>query len=75
MTERLEALSREGWMEFFALDEPRCPHCGNNVRIEKNDLYRLYEEGEHQVECPKCDLPFVVSTRVRYSFSTDAQGD
>lgn len=73
MTERLEALSREGWADFFALNQPRCPHCGNDADIGKNDLGRILEEGEHEIDCPTCEMPFAVSTRVRYSFSTDKQ--
>ena len=74
MTKRLEALSREGWMEFFGLKNPRCPHCGAEADIGERDLYHLCEEGEHEVECEGCDLDFTVSTRVSHTFSTDNQG-
>ena len=74
MIERLEALSREGRDEFWGLDNPRCPHCGTVAFINARDLWRLCEEGEHEIECESCELDFAVSTRVSFSFSTDNQG-
>lgn len=62
-------------LEFFACDEPKCPHCGQECSVSENEWWNLYEEGEHEVTCPSCDEDFSVSTRVRYSFSTDKQGD
>ncbi len=60
-------------LEFWGNDQPKCPHCGEEVEISQNGLYRLYDEGEHDVTCPHCDGGFAVSTRVSYSFSTDSQ--
>ncbi len=60
--------------EYWLNDNPRCPHCGEDCDISKNDWWRLYEEGEHDVDCPHCDDSFTVSTRVSYTFSTDKQG-
>lgn len=79
MTEKFKAL-REckdalGRLEFFACDQPKCPHCGHECDVSANDWWRLYEEGEHEVTCPFCDGDFSVATRVSYSFSTDRQGD
>lgn len=73
MSEKFAALKREGWHGFFATPQPICPHCGTEVDVGGNDLYRLYEEGEHEVSCPHCDDDFVVSTRVSFSFNTDSQ--
>jgi hypothetical protein len=41
--------------------------------VDRNEWWKLYEEGEHEVTCPHCDEDFSVSTRVSYSFSTDNQ--
>ena len=62
-------------LDFFALREPRCPHCGTECEIGRHEWWRPYEEGEHEVTCPFCDNDFTVSTRVSYSFSTDRQED
>ena len=71
--ERLQALNNNDSMDFWGLDQPRCPHCGETYCISTNGTWRLYEEGEHTVTCDHCDLDFTVSTRVTYSFSTDCQ--
>lgn len=59
--------------DFWGQDQPKCPHCGEECDISACDLYRLYEEGEHEVTCPHCNDEFVVRTRVSYSFYTDDQ--
>lgn len=59
--------------DFFAMNNPVCPHCGAAHEISQAGTYRLYEEGEHDLTCEVCDLDFTVSTRVNYSFNTDNQ--
>lgn len=59
--------------DFWANDHPKCPHCGAECRVSDNDWWKLYEEGSHEVCCPKCDEDFTVNTRVSFSFSTDEQ--
>ena len=59
--------------DFWGNKVPRCPHCGVECDPSDHDWYDLYEEGEHEKECPHCDGEFVISTRVSYSFSTDEQ--
>lgn len=73
--EKFAALKREpnNSLEFWGNDNPKCPHCAHECRISENEWYRLYEEGEHDVECPRCEGEFSVSTRVSYSFDTDHQ--
>lgn len=74
---RLQALrgQRPGSLEFWGNNNPRCPHCGTESCVSDNEWWKLYEEGEHDVTCPSCDLDFTVSTRVSYSFSTEDQDD
>lgn len=75
MTEKFQSLAqaREDGVEldFRYEDEPRCPHCGESIDISKRDLNELYEEGEHIIDCPLCELEFSVATTVKHSFSTD----
>lgn len=75
--ERLEALNAEpaGSLEFWGNKHPKCPHCAAEIDVSANDLWRIYEEGEHEIDCPICDLEFSVSTNVSYSFSTDRQDE
>lgn len=62
-----------GRLEFWGCEAPRCPHCGESIDISAHELWRLYEEGEHELECPDCGADFRVSVNVSYSFSTDDQ--
>lgn len=73
--QRLQALNDGPTTDFWHERDPKCPHCGHVAEIEANELYRLYEEGEHQVDCPACDLEYTVTTDVSFSFSTDQQDD
>jgi hypothetical protein len=73
MAERLKALKEGEWGNFFGNSSPKCPHCGYDCDVSAHDLYRVYEEGEHEIDCPSCGLEFTVSTRVSFSFSTEDQ--
>lgn len=73
--QRMQALERGDRMDFWGNDDPKCPHCGQCASVSDNEWWRLYEEGEHEVTCPECELDFTVSTRVSYSFNTDNQDD
>lgn len=60
--------------DFAANSKPKCPHCGEDFDIQENDAWRLYDENDtHDVECPSCDLRFLVNSHARWSFSTDEQ--
>jgi hypothetical protein len=50
----------------------RCPKCRHRMSIEDNELYDLYQDGEHQVTCSHCTHDFEVSTSVSYSFRSPA---
>lgn len=77
MTKRFAALkaarlsNRE--LGFWGRAVPKCPHCGHDYDIQVHEAWRLYEEGAHEIECPSCDLEYVVSVDVSYSYSTDEQ--
>ena len=73
----LEALKAEGDMAFWRERHPRCPHCGHECDLGKNDWWGLCtEEGDvHEKDCPNCDLPFKIRPKVSFTFSTDEQGE
>ncbi len=76
MAERLGALSVRGTTEFWGNKMPKCPHCGYDYDIARNDAWSLYDDNnDHEVECPSCDLSYRVRTSAVYSFSTDEQDD
>lgn len=65
----------KGSSEFWGNRQPKCPHCGHDLDIAEHERWGLYEEGEHETECPACDLGYTVSVRVSYSYSTESQED
>jgi hypothetical protein len=72
MTQRFNALrTAPHRYEFASLDNPMCPHCGYICDVSENDLWRLFEEGHHDVCCPACGDDFVVKAIANFSFSTD----
>ena len=68
-----EARAAGDSLNFWGNNQPKCPHCGADYSIEDHEAWRMYEEGEHDAECGSCNAPFLVSTRVSYSFDTDTQ--
>ena len=68
----LEALKKQGDMDFWLNKQPKCPHCGNDFDVSKNDAWRIYAEDTHDVSCPSCDLDFKVKSSVTFKFTTDA---
>lgn len=74
MPEWCEALNSGDKWDFWGVSSPKCPHCGEDIEVPANDLYELYEEGEHDdIECPNCERTFIVSTSISYSFDTSRQ--
>lgn len=74
MTEKLEALRKDRGLEFFANDAPKCPHCGEDFDITRNEAWFLFDENDtHTVECFRCENPFLVKSSATWRFSTDEQ--
>ena len=57
-------------LEFMHNETPKCPHCGYELPC-LTDYSEIMNDGEHEIECPECDLTFDVSTNVEITFSTD----
>lgn len=45
----------------------RCPKCG--FLMEASEL-EVYEDGDHEVSCWKCDHDFTITTSVSFSFTS-----
>jgi hypothetical protein len=76
MVEKLEALRKGHWTDFFSNRNPICPHCEAPYNIEENEAYELYDHSRtHRVECPSCDLVYIVTSRAEWTFSTDEQDE
>lgn len=53
-----------------------CNHCKEQIDIQFYEFFNLYEEGSHEVGCPRCDETIHVNSIVNYSFEvTDEYGD
>jgi cytochrome c-type biogenesis protein CcmH/NrfF len=54
-------------------DNPKCPHCDEDIDISENELYHLYEDGTHEIDCPNCNGNIIVESDAKWSFSTDVE--
>lgn len=77
MTKHLEALkAAKSSLDFWGNKDPKCPHCGTEFNISKNEAWSLYDDNNrHFVDCPTCEREFSVDTRCSYTFSTDEQDE
>lgn len=76
MYEALKKAKEEGLtLNFYGNNNPVCPHCGEDYSVSEHENWKLYDEGEHDVECSSCDQEFSVQTYVSTTFSTDDQPD
>lgn len=51
----------------------RCPKCCYSwTAITDCEDYELYNEGDHEVSCRKCNHNFTIETYVSYSFDSPA---
>lgn len=64
---------RENRLDYMCNQAPKCPHCDSEIDVSGNELYQLYEDGEHEITCPKCDKQFLVVSQQYWMFSTDLQ--
>ncbi len=62
-------------IDYIANKLPKCPFCDHEIDISANEMFELYEEGEHEINCPCCEKEIVVHSVVEYTFSTDEQPD
>lgn len=62
--DRLEEDAGEVWHDSSV----RCPKCRRVMDVSGCELYKLYEEGTHDISCQSCDHDFEVTTRVEHSF-------
>ena len=50
----------------------RCPKCRNIFDPGNSEMPSLFEEGDHEIYCDKCDHEYVVSTYIEFSFTSPA---
>lgn len=69
--EETEEISSGDIKETCCESDIFCPWCGEIYEIE--DEFDLYDDGEHECQCPSCNKKFTVDTNVSYTFSTTRQ--
>lgn len=57
--------------EYYSNDEPKCPWCDTELDISRHELYELYKEDIHAIECPCCEKKFKVRSEAKWTFHTD----
>lgn len=68
----LDASTRSS--EFWGNKQPKCPHCGSDFDIDRNEAWFLYDDSDrHTVECPVCEQEFDVVSWASWTFHTDEQ--
>ena len=67
-----EVYNDVGEIDFLCCEAPKCPHCGYIID-DLSDYPRLFDDGEHDVDCPNCGLEYGVSTNIKISFTTLGQ--
>jgi len=50
----------------------RCPKCSSTFTAEDLSEFDIYEDGEHDIDCPNCKYFFVIETIITYNFSSPA---
>ena len=76
MAERLAALGAGGFLEFSMNKVPKCPHCGSDFDIDRNEAWRIYDDNDlHEVDCPVCNEDFTIQSHADWRFSTDDQDE
>ena len=68
-------LNEENRLDYWSNGQVRCPHCDCEFEPGQEDMYDLYEEETHEVECPVCNREFLVNinTAIIFKYSTDDQ--
>lgn len=69
------AANRQDEMEFVMKKQPKCPHCGADFDIARNEAWHLYsdDDANQVVSCDSCEHEFEVMVHCQYTFSTDEQ--
>jgi predicted RNA-binding Zn-ribbon protein involved in translation (DUF1610 family) len=48
----------------------RCPHCRHEMNVYNCEMFDVYQEGYHEIQCNLCDKKFEIETRISYSFES-----
>lgn len=55
--------------------QPKCPHCDMDIDPVELEMWSLFDEDDHEIECPYCERIITVVSSVTWKFSTDQHND
>ncbi len=60
-------------VDTWSSDYVICPYCGEALKTDLGyeDFPEIYEDGEHELDCPECGRIFILNTCVSYSWETE----
>lgn len=58
--------------DTFSSDFVICPYCGNALETcyGYEEFPEIYEDGDHEIECPECEKTFILETTISYYYET-----
>jgi uncharacterized Zn-finger protein len=66
-------LNEDNEIEYWGNADPKCPYCDKGIEISEHELFELYNEDIHEIDCPYCHKKIFVSSDCSWTFSTDEQ--
>lgn len=57
-------------LKYLCNPLPLCPGCDYEIDPSRFDMDEIRDDGEHCIDCPRCEVALVVSTSITHSFST-----
>ena len=69
-----QEMIREGGedIDTFSSDYVICPYCGEALETDFGyDAFpEIYEDGEHEIQCPDCEKTFILETTISFYYET-----
>jgi len=66
-------LNDNNYSDYSDNNNPICPYCDSIIDVQKNELWQLYTEDIHFIQCPSCNSQLMVTPKATWTFSTDDQ--
>jgi C4-type Zn-finger protein len=68
-------LNKDNSYEYIFNKNPKCPYCDEDIDVHHYELWELYSEECHEINCPECEREIKVQANTSWTFSTDEQDD
>ena len=65
-------LTEENEFDYECNKSPICPKCDEEIDIIESELFNLYEEDRHEINCPNCMKLIIIESHCNsWEFSTN----